>query len=164
MEKHKKSNLFILMLSAILALFMPSVTISAEEVRDGKELFIYYSNDIRGAIEARGWGSNRMGGLSRKAFQIKQSKKNIPTVAVDGGAFFFNQLTLTAEPELTIAREKAAGMARASMEMDMDGMGVAPLDLAAGSDFLKRVARDNNLPLLSMNLFDRDTKETIFPR
>jgi hypothetical protein len=33
---------------------MPSVTISAEEVRDGKELFIYYSNDIRGAIEARG--------------------------------------------------------------------------------------------------------------
>lgn len=105
-----------------------------------------------------------MGGLSRKAFQIKQSKKNIPTVAVDGGAFFFNQLTLTAEPELTIAREKAAGMARASMEMDMDGMGVAPLDLAAGSDFLKRVARDNNLPLLSMNLFDRDTKETIFPR
>jgi len=102
-----------------------------------------------------------MGGLSRKAFQIKAlRKKNRPVLAVDAGALFF-PLRPNGPPEPL--RATAQGIARAMALMKMDAIGIAPSDLWAGAAFLSELARRHHLPLVSMNLLDADGRAGLFP-
>lgn len=102
-----------------------------------------------------------MGGLSRKAYQIKQLRKNsAPVLVVDGGALFFAR---TPEGLPAAARRNALGIGRAMAMIGTDALGIAPMDLWAGAGFLEELARETHLPLVSLNLFDRTGSKRLFP-
>jgi len=79
---------------------------------------------------------------------------------VDSGALFFAQPRL-APSRLEPAKVTARGIALAMAAMRAAAIGVSPYDLAAGTDFLKQLASENNLSLLSANLV-KDNKP-VFP-
>lgn len=97
-----------------------------------------------------------MGGLSRKAYMIKQIQSEVdkPVLLLDGGALLFDQPTIP--PSLLPARTiQAGGISQAMQAMHYAAIGTATQDLAGGLEFLLRQGREHGLPLLSANLVDK---------
>lgn len=103
-----------------------------------------------------------MGGLSRRAYilnKIKQEEAK-PVVVVDAGAMLFPQFSIP--PSLFAARTvQAGGLIEAMAAMGIDAVGLAPLDLSAGTDFLRKQA-GAQLPWVSMNLVSNKSGEPFF--
>ena len=83
-------------------------------------------------------------------------------IAIDGGAMFFARPYLS-PIQLKPARRIAKGIGQAMAAMQIRAIGVSPYDLAAGTDFLVRLAKKNDLSLLSANLYEDKENTPIFP-
>lgn len=95
---------------------------------------------------------------------IKQIESEVdkPVLLLDAGALFFEQPTLP--PALLPMRTiQAQGVGRAMQAMRYGAIGIAPHDLAAGTDFLVGQGREHALPLLSANLVDSAGKKVFKP-
>ncbi|MHB8809897.1 MAG: UshA-like (seleno)protein [Desulfobulbaceae bacterium] len=105
-----------------------------------------------------------MGGLSRRAYMIKQiqSEGDKPVLLLDAGALLFDQPSIP--PSLLPARTiQAGGVSQAMQTMHYGAIGIAAQDLAGGLEFLLRQGREHGLPLLSANLVDRAGKKPFKP-
>jgi 2',3'-cyclic-nucleotide 2'-phosphodiesterase (5'-nucleotidase family) len=105
-----------------------------------------------------------MGGLSRKAYMIKQiqNEGDKPVLLLDGGALLFDQPAIP--PSLLPARTiQAGGVSQAMQTMHYAAIGIAAQDLAGGLEFLLRQGREHGLTLLSANLVDRAGKKPFNP-
>lgn len=77
----------------------------------------------------------------------------LPWLAVDAGALFFASPFLP-PADLAQAKITASGIAKAYAKMGFHAINVGRRDLAAGIDFVKKIAADNTLPLVSANITD----------
>ena len=105
-----------------------------------------------------------MGGLSRKAYMIRQIESEVdkPVLRLDAGALLFEQPSLPAS--LLAARTiQARGVSRAMQAMNYTAIGTAPQDLAAGLEFLGQQQEEFSLPWLSANLRDKTGKGPLRP-
>ncbi|MFZ5798044.1 MAG: UshA-like (seleno)protein [Desulfobulbaceae bacterium] len=98
-----------------------------------------------------------MGGLSRKAYMIKQVESEVdkPVLRLDAGALFFERPGVP-DALLEARTIQARGISRAMQAMQYAAIGTAPHDLAAGLEFLHRQSREFSLPLLSANLRNQE--------
>lgn len=81
---------------------------------------------------------------------------------LDAGALLFARTRLSdSQKEQKILT--AEGIARATAAMHCTAVGIGPQDLAGGLDLLKKIQADNQLPLLSLNLVDKNSGKTLFP-
>ncbi len=99
-----------------------------------------------------------MGGLSRASFQIKENRKNQPTLALSIGNLYFSTPVVSDK-----YKQNAQKAAKIIKNIQLDAIAVSPLDLSAGYNFLKQLAEKNNLPLVSANLINSQTNDTCFP-
>ncbi len=91
-----------------------------------------------------------MGGLSKRAYQIKKLRQKIPaTVLVDGGGLLFEHLPLTPARRAQEKRTAQTIMAAYRL-MGYDAVGVGRYDLAAGLEFL--LEHRDGLPWVSANI------------
>lgn len=104
-----------------------------------------------------------MGGLSKKAYQLKQGRAGlrVPSLTVDAGALLFKN-ALLGSAEMETARITAAGIVDAYNLMQFDALAVARHDLAAGLDFLLAMKSRASFPWLSANLVRKSTGEPLF--
>ncbi|MHB8788746.1 MAG: UshA-like (seleno)protein [Desulfobulbaceae bacterium] len=105
-----------------------------------------------------------MGGLSRKAYMIRQIESEVdkPVLRLDAGALLFEQSALPTS--LLQARTiQARGVSRAMQAMNYTAIGTAPQDLAAGLEFLGQQQQKFSLPWLSANLRDKTGKGPLQP-
>jgi 2',3'-cyclic-nucleotide 2'-phosphodiesterase (5'-nucleotidase family) len=105
-----------------------------------------------------------MGGLSRKAYMIKQIESEVdkPVLRLDAGALLFEKSSVPASL-LPLRTIQARGVSQAMQTMNVAAIGIAPQDLAAGLDFLGRQCQEFNLPCLSANLQDKTGKRPLRP-
>ncbi|RUM39336.1 MAG: hypothetical protein DSY58_00625 [Desulfobulbus sp.] len=106
-----------------------------------------------------------MGGLSKKAFQIKRigDREKLPFIFLDGGALLFKQNTFHSNAHQQQADiMTATGIARAMELMDCKAVGIAPQDLAGGVDRLKEIQDQQKLNWVSVNLVDPTNKKPVF--
>ncbi|MCF8055080.1 MAG: hypothetical protein K9K37_00380 [Desulfocapsa sp.] len=98
-----------------------------------------------------------MGGLSRKTFQINtlsdHGKKE--KLLLDSGNLLFKRHNI--EAGVNQERLTADSIIEIYQELGYTAVGVGPLDLAAGVDFLRH-NRDKNVPWISANLLDGEEK------
>lgn len=105
-----------------------------------------------------------MGGLSRKAYMIKQIESEVdkPVLRLDAGALLFEKSSIP--PSLLQVRTiQARGVSQAMQAMNFAAIGTASQDLAAGLDFLGQQCQEFNLPCLSANLLDKTGKKPFRP-
>jgi 2',3'-cyclic-nucleotide 2'-phosphodiesterase (5'-nucleotidase family) len=96
-----------------------------------------------------------LGGLSKKAYQIKtvRETQKQPVLVLDSGNLLFKKSTIPqGESRETIT---ASGIIDAYDKMEYDAVAVGPLDLVAGTDFLKQ-QNNSRFPWISANLVDAD--------
>jgi 2',3'-cyclic-nucleotide 2'-phosphodiesterase (5'-nucleotidase family) len=94
-----------------------------------------------------------LGGLSKKAFQIKTitGQQQKPYLFVDSGNLLFKQAHIPDGPSQE--RLTAEGILKIYTTMKVDVVAVGPLDLAAGLTFLK-TSQKQGFPWISANLLD----------
>lgn len=94
-----------------------------------------------------------MGGLSKKAYQIKaiSGEQRKPALVVDSGNLLFKQSPMAEGPSQE--RVIAEGIIGIYSAMQVDAVAVGPLDLAAGAELLL-TSQKQGFPWLSANLFD----------
>ncbi|WP_456473494.1 UshA-like (seleno)protein [Desulfolithobacter sp.] len=88
-------------------------------------------------------------------------QKNRPSLYLEGGALLFNRVLIPGrllEPEKITAR----AIARAEVLMGCRAAGIAPHDLAAGTDFLRILEKETGLRWLSANLVEPGNGKPIF--
>lgn len=143
-----------IILAVALILFSALATVAHA---DNKELVIIFSGDNAGAIEPGGCGcSAKRGGLARRAaFIEKMRKENKNVLTVDCGDILSSGKTDTEIRAETIS--KAFGIIK------YDAINVGETDFAFGTGFLKKMAAENKLPLVSSNLKISDDSKTIRP-
>ncbi len=96
-----------------------------------------------------------MGGLSKKAFQVKELVRDTkqPALLVTGGNLLFGQDQLP-EEVLAPAKIAAQGVVTAHRKMGASFAGIGSNDLAAGVGFLKQLEAQPGFTWLSLNLLD----------
>ncbi len=101
-----------------------------------------------------------MGGLSKKAYQIKSIKtdQKKPALILDAGNLLFKQTTVSQSQELITA----LGIMEIYQRLSYDAVAVGPHDLAAGLGFLHE-AENNGFPWLSANILDAGKKPLFRP-
>ena len=101
-----------------------------------------------------------MGGLSRKAFQIKTAaeRDRLPALVLDAGNLLFKPQSLPAPQD----KVTAAGIMAIYTAMSYDAVAVGPQDTVAGLDFLIE-AQKNGFPWLSANILDAENKPVFKP-
>ncbi|XCN75418.1 MAG: UshA-like (seleno)protein [Candidatus Electrothrix aestuarii] len=104
-----------------------------------------------------------MGGLSRKALQIRKlaEKEKLPALFLDSGSLLFQHAKLQAKRELA-EKAQADGIAAAMQAMNCQAIGIGAHDLAGGIDFLKELQERHKTVWLSMNLVDPEKKQPLF--
>ena len=85
-----------------------------------------------------------------------------PSLVIDGGALLFKQAQLP-EREAKAAQRTAQGIAQITKALTTQAIGISPLELAGGIEFLQQLARENSLTFLSMNLFTDQGTKPLFP-
>jgi 2',3'-cyclic-nucleotide 2'-phosphodiesterase (5'-nucleotidase family) len=98
-----------------------------------------------------------LGGLSKKAYQIKTVRENqkMPVLVLDSGNLLFKKSTIPqGESWETIT---ASGIIDAYDKMGYDAVAVGPLDLVAGTDLLKK-QNNSRFPWISANLVNVDNE------
>jgi 2',3'-cyclic-nucleotide 2'-phosphodiesterase (5'-nucleotidase family) len=98
-----------------------------------------------------------LGGLSKKAFQIKVLSKenNKGTLLLDSGNLLFKRSRISSGPNQE--RLTAATIAEIYQDIGYDAVGVGPLDLAAGIKFIQR-SNSKGFPWVSANIMDTNGK------
>jgi len=104
-----------------------------------------------------------MGGLSRRAYLIKQltSDKNKPILILDAGALLFEQPVIPPS-QFAAKKAKAEGIVQAMQKMNYQAIGIANHDLAAGTQFLKQLEETFHVPFVSVNLVSKQNSELLF--
>jgi hypothetical protein len=103
-----------------------------------------------------------LGGLSKKAFQIKKitAERNLPSLFVDSGNLLFKRAPVADGPSQE--QVTAAGIIKIYDTMKVDAVAVGPLDLAAGTAFLQ-ASKKQGFPWLSANLLDQQGRPLFEP-
>lgn len=102
-----------------------------------------------------------MGGLPKKAFELKKRAIS-ESIVVDGGALLFKQPTpLKAQGRLQ-AEIQAKGIIKAYNSMDYDAVAISAFDLAGGLNFFQSIKTLSTFPWLSANLLRQADKEPLF--
>ncbi len=98
-----------------------------------------------------------MGGLSKKAFQIQTlSKQNDKQkLLVDSGNLLFKRDSIT--DGVNQERLTADSILKIYQNLDYDAVGVGPLDLSGGVEFI-RTSSNNGFPWISANIMDDNGK------
>ncbi len=98
-----------------------------------------------------------MGGLSKKAFQIQTlSKQNDKQkLLIDSGNLLFKRDTIT--DGVNQERLTADSILKIYQNLGYDAVGVGPLDLTGGVEFL-RTSSNNGFPWISANIMDDNGK------
>ena len=100
-----------------------------------------------------------LGGLARRASIVEKLKsEDMPLLVVDSGNLFTNGWAGANQKQSAI---RARLISRAYMRMGAVAINVGALDLLPGLAFLRKEA-SRGLPLLSSNLVDPSTKNSIF--
>ncbi len=104
-----------------------------------------------------------MGGLSKKAFTIKElaSKQANPGLVIDSGNLLFKADSLPPEG-LAKAKITAAGVLKAYQTMGGAFAGIGNRDLAAGASFLRQSHKPPEFAWLSLNLVDSASRKPLF--
>ncbi len=104
-----------------------------------------------------------MGGLSKKAFQIKEltHHNNKKSVVLDSGNLLFKAPALPPQQEAT-ARLTAETIIKATSLLGDYTVAVGSRDLAAGLSFLQEQATTKNITWLSLNIQDNITQQPLF--
>ncbi|MDW7773146.1 MAG: UshA-like (seleno)protein [Desulfobulbaceae bacterium] len=105
-----------------------------------------------------------MGGLSRRAYAIKQQsgqQKDNPVLVLDAGALLFDRHSL-APSQLAAKKIQAEGIMQAMSAMQYSAIGVSSYDLAAGSEFLEHMQKKYQVPFVSMNLVRKPDGKPVF--
>jgi 2',3'-cyclic-nucleotide 2'-phosphodiesterase (5'-nucleotidase family) len=103
-----------------------------------------------------------LGGLSKKAYQIKnfRSHQDQPLLVVDSGNLLFKNLMLPRRDSTD--KITANGIINAYEKMGYDAVAVGSFDLVAGIDFLKQQS-SKNFPWISANLLNEDGSVVLAP-
>jgi len=103
-----------------------------------------------------------MGGLSRRAYLIKQiTKENKPVLILDAGALLFEKPVI--HPSQVAAKKaKAEGIVRIMDKMNYQAIGIASHDLTAGAQFLKHIEESFTIPFVSVNLASKKDGSLLF--
>ncbi|MDD5759504.1 MAG: UshA-like (seleno)protein [Desulfobulbaceae bacterium] len=129
----------------------------------GRDITIFYSNDVQGETEPCGCQSNQLGGLSKKGFQFhKIAADNAkPHLTLDAGNLLFKESTLNPSQS---EQEKmtAKALVRAYALSGYQAVAVGDLDLSAGIDFLRDLTREASFSWLSANLVTSTSRKPIF--
>jgi len=127
---------------------------------------LVYTTGISGEVLDCGCPGHPRGGLARRAKWVEGIKEARTVLQVDGGNVFFPSRGPRADitpKDKDQARVLAKGMAR----IGVDVVNLGGQDLLAGFDFLeKELAKPEGfdpLPLISANLYEKDTGERPFP-
>ncbi len=116
--------------------------------QEDRPLVVVVSGDTAGRIVPCGCASNQSGGLPRRATYVKQLRTEADVILADaGGAPSGTSLYDRAKFEAILRGELAMGVAAHNI-----GAGEAAL----GADYLRRIAEEFHLPLLSANVSDGD--------
>jgi 2',3'-cyclic-nucleotide 2'-phosphodiesterase (5'-nucleotidase family) len=101
-----------------------------------------------------------MGGLSRKAFQIKTAaeRDKLPALVLDAGNLLFKPQSQS-DPQ---DKATATGIMAIYTAMSYDAVAVGPQDTVAGLDLLVE-AQKNGFPWLSANILDTGNKPVFKP-
>lgn len=104
-----------------------------------------------------------MGGLSKKASQLKtlRSNQRTPQLTLDGGNLLFKGKSTPGRNEQ--ARLTAATIVEAYNRMGYQAVGIGTGDLSGGSDFLHELAVKSKFTWLSANLVYKKTTRPLFP-
>jgi predicted CXXCH cytochrome family protein len=121
-----------------------------------------YSNDVRGEFENCGCTDVQLGGLSRKAYLLRDAaRKNADMLHLDAGNLFFQK-----RPAHDIeAREfllKAEYILKAYNAMGCDALNVTDGDLIMGLDALAGLRSKALFPFVSSNILARDGGRHLF--
>ncbi|MEN8199037.1 MAG: UshA-like (seleno)protein [Thermodesulfobacteriota bacterium] len=100
-----------------------------------------------------------MGGLSKKAFQIQQLGIG-QRLLLDSGNLLFKRSPIA--PGVNQTRLTAEAIIDIYQDLHYDAVGVGPLDLAGGLEFLRQ-SKERGFPWVSANLFD-DKQNPLFPQ
>ena len=104
-----------------------------------------------------------MGGLSKKAYQLKKirAEHKLPSLTVDAGNLLFKS-QFVAPALLQQTAISAEGIVDAYNLMGYDAVGVGENDLAAGVAFLEKQAARSQFTWLSANLVRKSDRQPVF--
>lgn len=142
-----------LLLAAIATLVLPARPSGAGGARANR-IVVLSTVDVKGKTSPCGCHVPK-GGLSRLAFFADSLRSaGAPVLLVDGGGFF---------PEADTDAPIGAFMMDAMKVLGTDAIGVTERDLHFGRGFLVANARRTGVPLTCANLFDKATRQPLFP-
>jgi len=141
------------LLAATLTLITPAVPRDASApVLNPDKLVILSTTDVKGKIAPCGCSIPK-GGLARQASfadSVRSEFGNV--VVVDNGGFF---------PDDTLHREFAPFLMAQMKLLGVSVTGLGDRDLRFGAAYLKAEQKRSGLPMVSANLIDRRTKQTL---
>ena len=130
---------------------------------DRRRVDLFFTGSNRGEIDPIGCGSSPSGGISQCAYYMNLAKQKTPTqIRVNGG----NAITAdryTDDADIRRMRTKALAFFTYFEAAGFDALNVGRLELALGTDFLLDEARKHDLPYVSANLRNVETRQPMFP-
>ncbi len=137
-----------------------------EPVAGDRSFAVVFSSLNFGNIEPCACNNRTQGGFPRRATTMKKLRnEHKALLSVDSGdSLFAERFTLPEEVYMPQAKVKAKEIARAFVKCGLDAFVFGELDLRAGSNFLRDVARDTGLPIVAANVFDKNSGEPVFER
>jgi len=120
-----------------------------------RPLVVAVSGDTDGRIVPCGCAANQSGGLPRRATYIEQLREDNEVIAADvGGAPSGNSL---------YQRLKFEAIARGEVAMHVDAHNIGAAEAALGAEYLRKMAKETGLPLVSANVVDAEGQRLAEP-
>ena len=130
---------------------------------DRQRVDLFFTGSNRGEFDPTGCASSPSGGVSQCAYYMNQAKGRIPSqIRVNGG----NAITAdryTDDADIRKMRAKALTFFAYFQAAKFDALNVGRLELALGTDFLLQEYEQRDLPYISANLRDAETRNPLFP-
>ena len=120
------------------------------------------SGSMHGQLDPCGWKKNPMGGLSRryvKVQELKSEEKN--PIILDAGDLFFSTTNLN-KNNIESEEYRADAVLKGIGKIGCDAINVGKYELLNGLSFLKSMSGKTDIPFLSANLRDVNTRELLF--
>ena len=150
----------------VLAGCKPKSHEPAKPSDQGKNFYLFFTNDLNGEVDLCGCPMRKMGGIARRAKYIERivEMKN-PVLQVDAGDGFFRE-HMPNESFTTFEKDSALILARGDAKLKVDAVNVGALDLYLGAQFVKELKEKagdkGKLNLISSNLVDKNTGQPVF--
>ena len=120
-----------------------------------RPLVLVVSGDTQGWIVPCGCASNQSGGLPRRGAYLEQLRRDATTIVVDvGGAV---------QGTSAYDRVKFEAILRGEVAMGLAAHNVGAAEAALGVDYLRQVAGRLDVPLISANVLDADSRPVAEP-